>query len=75
MLLRKQFLLFKGTSLQIASASTQQTHVTEEISRNIVNISQFAANTSEDSKKMLDKSLQLNLLSSNMLTLVAQFKV
>lgn len=67
--------IIKDTSLQIASASTQQTHVTEEISRNIVNISQFAANTSEDSKKMLNKSLQLNLLSSNMLTLVAQFKV
>lgn len=67
--------IIKDTSLQIASASTQQTHVTEEISRNIVNISQFAANTSEDSKEMFDKSLQLNLLSSNMLTLIAQYKV
>jgi methyl-accepting chemotaxis protein len=67
--------IIKDSSLQIASASTQQTNVTEEISRNIVNISQFAANTSEDSKEMFDKSLQLNLLSSNMLTLVSQFKV
>ncbi len=67
--------IIKDTSLQIASASTQQTHVTEEISRNIVNISQFAANNSEDSKEMFDKSLQLNLLSSNMLILIAQFKV
>ncbi|OUR86546.1 hypothetical protein A9Q81_28350 [Gammaproteobacteria bacterium 42_54_T18] len=67
--------IIKDTSRQIASASTQQTHVTEEISRNIINISQFAANTSEDSKEMFDKSLQLNLLSSNMLTLIAQFKV
>ena len=65
----------KDTSRQIASASTQQTHVTEEISRNIINISQFAANTSEDSKEMFGKSLQLNSLSSNMLTLIAQFKV
>ncbi|OUR78165.1 hypothetical protein A9Q75_13970 [Colwellia psychrerythraea] len=65
----------KDTSRQITSASTLQTHVTEEISRNIINISQFAANTSEDSKEMFGKSLQLNSLSSNMLTLIAQFKV
>lgn len=67
--------IIKDSSLQIASASTQQANVTEEISRNIVNISQFSANTSEDSKEMFDKSLQLNLLSCNMMTLIAQFKV
>ena len=67
--------IIRDRSLQIASASTQQANVTEEISRNIVNISQFAANTSEDSKEMFDKSLQLNLLSNNMMTLVAHFRV
>jgi methyl-accepting chemotaxis protein len=61
----------KDTSRQISSTSRQQTHVTEEISRNIINISQFAANTSEDSEEMCGKSLQLNSLSSNMLTLIA----
>ena len=67
--------IIKDMSIQVASASTQQRKVTEEISHNIVNISQMAANTSEESKKMTQKSMQLDKLSTNMLDLVSQFKV
>lgn len=67
--------IIKDMSQQIASASAEQTHVTEEISRNIVNISQVAMETSGESKEMTDKSHQLDQLSSDMLQLVNQFKV
>jgi methyl-accepting chemotaxis protein len=67
--------IIKDMSLQVASASTQQSNVTEEISRNIVNISQVATSTSEESKEMTQKSMQLDQLSTDMLELVSQFKV
>ena len=67
--------IIKDMSHQVASAATQQSNVTEEISRNIVNISQVATNTSEESKEMTQKSLQLDQLSTGMLQLVNQFKI
>lgn len=67
--------IIKDMSLQVASAATEQSNVTEEISRNIVNISQVATKTSEESNEMAEKTMQLDRLSTDMLELVNQFKV
>lgn len=60
---------------QIASAAEEQSTVTEEINRNIVNINQVAEQTSEGSKQAAIASDDLSRLAEELKKLVGQFKV
>ena len=59
---------------QIATASEEQTAVTEEINRNIINISQIADETTEGAKQTMASSQQLTGLAQQLLEDVNQFK-
>lgn len=60
---------------QIASAAEEQSAVTEEINRNIVNINQVAEQTSEGSKQAALASDDLARLAEQLKKLVSQFTV
>ncbi len=60
---------------QIASAAEEQSTVTEEINRNIVNINNVAEQTSEGSKQAAQASDDLASLAEQLKKLVGQFKV
>jgi methyl-accepting chemotaxis protein len=60
---------------QIASAAEEQSTVTEEINRNIVNINNVAEQTSEGSKQAAQASDDLARLAEQLKKLVGQFKV
>jgi len=60
---------------QIATASEEQTAVTEEINRNIINISQIADQTAQGSAQTLASSKSLSDLAQKLLSDVSRFKV
>jgi methyl-accepting chemotaxis protein len=65
----------RDVSVQISEASSEQLNMTRDINGNIVNISTAVRKTSEGSKEMTTRAEELDQLSSDMLKLVAQFKV
>lgn len=68
----------KGISdmtLQIATAAEQQSSVTAEIDRNLVQINNLAMNTAQDASKTAQESQRLNELSVHLRQLMGQFKV
>ncbi|MGM0593912.1 MAG: methyl-accepting chemotaxis protein [Pseudomonadota bacterium] len=60
---------------QIADASEQQRGVTEEINRNIMNISEIAEYSSEGSKRIDEANGSLEGVSKRLGSLVASFKI
>ena len=58
----------------IASASSDQQGVAEEINRNIINISEIAEHSAEGSKRIDEAHRQLNSLSTRLSALVASFR-
>jgi len=59
----------------IATAAEEQTHVAEEINRNIVNINDVAHDTVEDSNQTAESSVRLSELAMELKSLTAKFKV
>lgn len=66
--------LISEMNLQIASAAEEQSSVAEDISRNIVNISDSAASVARGAENTASASHALTELSSEQLSLVQQFK-
>lgn len=62
-------------TMQIASAVEQQSSVTSEIDKNLVQINTLAMNTAQDASRTATESQRLNELSINLRNLLAQFKV
>ncbi len=67
--------VIKDMSQQIATASHEQSAVTEEINKNIINISQVASQTATDSNKIAENSNELSALSAELRQLISQFKL
>lgn len=67
--------VIKDMSHQIATASQEQSVVTEEINKNIINISQVASQTAADSNKIAENSHELSSLSTELRQLISQFKL
>ncbi|WP_417780162.1 methyl-accepting chemotaxis protein [Stutzerimonas xanthomarina] len=61
--------------VQVAAASEQQSHVAEEINRNVVSIVDAAAQSSTGVSQTSEASGELALLGENLRQLVSQFKV
>ena len=62
-------------AIQIASAAEEQSSVTAEIDKNLVEINQLATGTSDGAAKTASASRELSGLSENLRDLVASFKV
>jgi len=62
-------------NMQIANATDAQSTVTEEINRNIVNISHVAVQTSEGAGRATAASQEIAKLSDELKALMSQFKV
>ncbi|MDP1536978.1 MAG: chemotaxis protein, partial [Burkholderiales bacterium] len=60
---------------QIASAAEEQSKVAEEINRNIVNISQVAGQTAQDSLRAASSNENFARLTIQLKKLVSHFKV
>lgn len=60
---------------QIATAAEEQSSVTSEIDRNLVQINSLAMNTADGASKTAQESQRLNQLSIQLRQLVGQFKV
>lgn len=60
---------------QIATAAEEQSSVTAEIDKNLVQINSLAMNTAEGASKTAQESQRLNQLSIQLRQLVGQFKV
>jgi methyl-accepting chemotaxis protein len=60
---------------QIATAAEEQSSVTAEIDKNLVQINSLAMNTAEGASKTAHESQRLNQLSIQLRQLVGQFKV
>lgn len=60
---------------QIAEAAAQQLHVTEEINRNIINISEIAEYSSEGGKRIFEANTNLSAISEHLNRLVTTFKI
>ena len=60
---------------QIATAAEEQSSVTSEIDKNLVQINNLAMNTAEGASKTATESQRLNQLSIQLRQLVGQFKV
>ncbi len=61
-------------NLQIATASEQQSAVSEEINQNIVSISHVAEENTRAANQLADSSQSLEQLANELQTLVSQFK-
>ncbi|QEP41980.1 HAMP domain-containing protein [Ectothiorhodospiraceae bacterium BW-2] len=61
-------------SAQIATASEEQSAVTDEINRNIVTINDIATQTAEDAANSSETSQQLAAQAEQLLTLLSSFK-
>ena len=59
----------------IATASSEQQGVAEEINRNIMNISEIAEHSAEGSKRIDEANSQLNSISQRLSALVASFRL
>ncbi|WP_331346849.1 methyl-accepting chemotaxis protein [Cellvibrio sp. UBA7661] len=62
-------------TLQIATAAEQQSSVTAEIDKNLVQINTLAMNTAEGASKTAEQSQHLNELSIQLRQMLTQFKV
>ncbi len=62
-------------AIQIATAAEEQSSVTSEIDRNLVQINTLAMNTAEGASKTAQESQRLNQLSTQLRQLLGQFKV
>lgn len=62
-------------AIQIATAAEEQSSVTTEIDRNLVEINQLAMTTSDGAEKTANASQQLNQLSSSLRQLLGSFRV
>lgn len=62
-------------TLQIATAAEEQSSVTAEIDRNLVQINSLAMNTAEDASRTAEQSQRLNELSIQLRQLLGQFRV
>ena len=62
-------------AIQIATAAEEQSTVTAEIDKNLVEINQLAMTTSEDATKTANASQRLNQLSSSLRQLLGNFRV
>ncbi|WP_020209421.1 methyl-accepting chemotaxis protein [Gilvimarinus chinensis] len=62
-------------AIQIASAAEEQSSVTADIDKNLVEINQLAMNTSDDAAKTANASRELSTLSQNLRDLVGSFRV
>lgn len=62
-------------AIQIATAAEEQSTVTAEIDKNLVEINQLAMTTSEDATRTANASQQLNQLSSSLRQLLGNFRV
>lgn len=67
--------VIRDMTQQIATASNEQSAVTEEINQSVINISQVASQTSQDSQEIAAASDQLSTLSSELRQLVGQFRL
>lgn len=67
--------VIKDMSQQIASASSEQSSVTEEINQNVISIAQVASQTSTDSNKIAQDSNSLSALAKDLKSLVSQFRL
>ena len=64
----------RDMNVQIASAAEQQSAVSDEISKNVVNINHIADRVTESAGQTAQASSQLAHLASDLQTLVGQFK-
>jgi len=62
-------------NIQIASAAEEQSAVTEEINRNIMNISQSGKHTTETANQTTEASNRLANLAQDLKSLVSNFKI
>ena len=62
-------------NIQIAAASEEQSAVSEEIQRNVINIETIAEETSAGTEQTSNASAELAHLGLRLRTLVGQFKV
>jgi len=62
-------------NIQIASAAEEQAAVAEEINRNVVNISDIASSSNENSSKTTQTSEELAVLSQNLSQSVEKFQL
>jgi len=62
-------------TLQVASAVEEQSSVTSEIDKNLVQINSLAMSTLEDASRTASESQRLNSLSGTLQNLLAQFRV
>lgn len=67
--------VIKDMTQQIASASEQQSTVTEEINQRIMNISQVANQTSEESRQIRKGSEDLATLATGLRNIISKFKL
>jgi len=67
--------MINDMSTQIASAAEQQNATTEEINRNIVNISSMANETAAGAQKTVESSQEMASLGVKLQSLVGQFNV
>jgi methyl-accepting chemotaxis protein len=58
----------------IASASSEQQGMAEEINRNIINISEIAEHSAEGSKRIDEANGQLDIVSTRLSGLLASFR-
>ncbi|MGD8525744.1 MAG: methyl-accepting chemotaxis protein [Thioalkalispiraceae bacterium] len=65
----------RDMNVQIASAAEEQAAVAEEINRNIVNITQIAAETSQGAQNTTQTSSSLADLSMDLQNVIGQFKL
>jgi len=66
--------LINDMNTQIASAAVEQGAVSEEINKNVINITNIAQNTAENSKQAQNASEAVSQLAIGLQALVAQFK-
>ncbi len=62
-------------TLQIATAAEEQSSVTSEIDKNLVQINSLAMNTAQDASRTAQESQRLNELSIQLRQLLSQFRV
>lgn len=63
------------TNVQIASAAEEQSSVSEEINRNVVNINTISEDTNQRSKNVAGASDRLAYLASELKNIVSQFRI
>jgi methyl-accepting chemotaxis protein len=62
-------------TIQIATAAEEQSAVTAEIDRNLVQLNDIAVSNAKDATKTTEHCQQLNILSLEMKQLLARFKI